>query len=532
MSTKARKSLSSRLLLIIGGVSLAFIVLSSSVLYHLAYSDELKKMHSGLEQLVSTVESGAAVAAYLGEQELASEVGEGLMQNDIVNGVYIMSQDKMLFANSITCEACVSRHFPLFSPFEATERVGELIIQPNRILMEQHAAELAWRYVVVMLLYTLLLLIVLMSLIHWLLTRPIKKLAKQLSQIVPGSSTRLLCPPTHKENEIGTLVDDTNHLLSAIELTLQQERHLRSRVEQLQAKFRAIFERASSGIALLDIEGRVQTSNSAFEEIIDARYLGDNIAGRPSLAETFYDGNTFKNVIKQVARDGQPVSLDLMFAKENGDKGRWIHCLFSDVSQASTDEVVELIIYDVSDRTQREKQARNEAEHDALTGLYNRRAGLIHIQTAMNFADTQGSAFALMMIDLDRFKPVNDTYGHEAGDKVLVEVARRLKYAVRREDVIIRWGGDEFVIILNSGHGSLDPVTIAQKIVKRMASPYSLSSDLEVSTGVSIGLSVYPQDADNLEELIELADQAMYKVKQGGRNGFLMASSADEAVMS
>ncbi len=122
-----------------------------------------------------------------------------------------------------------------------------------------------------------------------------------------------------------------------------------------------------------------------------------------------------------------------------------------------------------------------------------------------------------MFLDLDGFKPVNDTLGHHAGDKLLLEVARRLTRSVRSSDTVARFGGDEFVVMLPSVVGREDTARIAQKVLQTFSAPFALEGR-KVSVSVSIGVSLYPDDASDVTTLQQQADRAMYRVKQSGKN--------------
>ena len=174
---------------------------------------------------------------------------------------------------------------------------------------------------------------------------------------------------------------------------------------------------------------------------------------------------------------------------------------------------------DITERKEAEDRIRRVAQHDALTGLPNR--ALVyefgeHLLSAMRRNEGQA---ACLFVDLDRFKPINDTYGHEVGDLVLREVGRRLSACVRGEDLVGRIGGDEFVALLAPVHGDEDAARIAMHILGRLGRPIP-GDGVELQVSPSIGISLFPQDGASMEELIRHADAAMYAVKQGGRNGF------------
>jgi diguanylate cyclase (GGDEF)-like protein len=159
------------------------------------------------------------------------------------------------------------------------------------------------------------------------------------------------------------------------------------------------------------------------------------------------------------------------------------------------------------------------ARSDPLTGLANREVLVERIERAKGRADREQRPFALLFLDLDGFKAVNDTAGHAAGDRVLQAVARRLTAVLRRADTVARLGGDEFVLLAEALHASSDAAVIARKTLSSLMSPIVVDQRTFV-VGGSIGISVYPDDAGDPGRLIDLADAAMYRAKQAGKNRF------------
>ncbi len=165
------------------------------------------------------------------------------------------------------------------------------------------------------------------------------------------------------------------------------------------------------------------------------------------------------------------------------------------------------------------KQLRHLATHDALTGLPNRVLMDDRISQSIVLAERQRHNFAVMLLDLDRFKLVNDSLGHRAGDELLKEVARRLKGVVRDVDTVVRLGGDEFVVIVTPGPERDVAQRAAARIIEAMKAPVRVAG-VEVHTSPSIGIAFYPEDATTVENLVAHADAAMYAAKQRGRNNF------------
>ncbi|MGB0721155.1 MAG: diguanylate cyclase domain-containing protein [Gammaproteobacteria bacterium] len=164
-----------------------------------------------------------------------------------------------------------------------------------------------------------------------------------------------------------------------------------------------------------------------------------------------------------------------------------------------------------------EEELRSMAQYDPLTGLPNRRLFDDRVQQAGALAQRRGKVFALLFIDLDRFKPVNDTYGHGAGDELLKQVAERLKEGVRASDTVARLGGDEFCLLLLDVDCLLNAEAVAQKLLDEINKPFDLSVG-QVSISASIGVALFPHEGIDWEDALREADAAMYRAKRSGRN--------------
>jgi diguanylate cyclase (GGDEF)-like protein len=167
-------------------------------------------------------------------------------------------------------------------------------------------------------------------------------------------------------------------------------------------------------------------------------------------------------------------------------------------------------------------QIEQLATHDQLTGLPLLRLAADRLQIALDAARRSGRKVALLFIDLDGFKTVNDTLGHEAGDHVLKEVAHRLSKAIRPEDTAARVGGDEFVLVLGGLPDDQVPEQVAERAIRMISAPIDYGGR-QVSVGVSIGVGLFPDHADDAQSLRRAADAAMYEVKRAGKNRFAFA---------
>ncbi len=166
------------------------------------------------------------------------------------------------------------------------------------------------------------------------------------------------------------------------------------------------------------------------------------------------------------------------------------------------------------------------AQHDALTGLPNRRMGRDRISQAMQQAKRHGARVAVLFVDLDNFKSINDAYGHDFGDKFLKSVSERLLAAVRESDIVSRQGGDEFIIGLTDIMERKVIPAVANKVLSLLREPVSFGGQ-GVFASCSIGIAIFPDDGENFDALLQLADMAMYQAKNAGRNGFCFSTPQD-----
>ena len=297
-----------------------------------------------------------------------------------------------------------------------------------------------------------------------------------------------------------------------------------------QAALTNAIESLSDGFALFDAAGCVRMCNRRFAELMEPELLPDQIIG----------GNIADRVRHQI-RLGQIIPSEYL-----GDEAAWLasrmqHHRDADGSPArfqisdgrwiqttkrrTPDGGVVGIYSDITTLKRTEDAVRVLAQHDALTGLPNRRLLADRLQQALTRAKRESSMAGLLLIDLDRFKPINDQFGHRAGDEVLRVVALRLKECVRAADTVARQGGDEFVIVLDGLAGAADAGSVAAKVIEAVNRPIepvwmSARNTPDFLIGASVGISVYPHDGTTEEQLMRHADTAMYRAKKAGRGRF------------
>lgn len=206
---------------------------------------------------------------------------------------------------------------------------------------------------------------------------------------------------------------------------------------------------------------------------------------------------------KRKLPNGESRDLDVTLVPHIGDRGKVLGC-FS-------------VTTDITEHKLLEERIQQVAHHDSLTGLPNRLLFNDRLQQAVSLAKRDARQFALLYLDLDKFKPVNDRLGHTAGDELLQAVATRIRRQVRESDTVARVGGDEFTVILPNITRREEAETVAGKIIAAVAAPFQLGSQKQsVEIGTSIGIAIYPADAQDADTLVKAADAAMYSAKQAG----------------
>jgi diguanylate cyclase (GGDEF)-like protein len=212
-------------------------------------------------------------------------------------------------------------------------------------------------------------------------------------------------------------------------------------------------------------------------------------------------------IAEQVAAHRTGVASEVQLAD-----GRWLHAIARPTADGGTVDVRR----DITQRKLLEEAIEHTAMHDALTNLPNRAMFYRELERALARAEREPCRVAVILVDLDRFKDVNDTFGHASGDQLLVKVAQCLVECVRTEDLVARLGGDEFAVIAVSRDASDGFAALARRIVHRLSEPVRIGA-IEIEPGASLGMTVFPADSGSLDELIAHADRALYAAKQTGR---------------
>ncbi|MBN2566154.1 MAG: PAS domain S-box protein, partial [Candidatus Eisenbacteria bacterium] len=278
-----------------------------------------------------------------------------------------------------------------------------------------------------------------------------------------------------------------------------------------------VVEHAGALISVKDRDGRYVLVNKKWEEVHGLKR--DECIGRtdadlfPGPLADEWRANDLKVMESQAE-----VETEETLADPDG-KRFFISIRFPVYEDDGSVHGVCAMVTEITARKEIEERIRHLATHDSLTDLPSLSLAKDRLRMAFGMARRQKAEVGVMFVDLDGFKSVNDTLGHETGDLVLRETAKRLLSCVRETDTVARIGGDEFLIVVGGLHGKDDAARIAQKIVSRVGEPVVLDSGRQVSVGASVGIALCLVCGDDADRLIKLADAAMYRVKNAGKNG-------------
>jgi len=305
---------------------------------------------------------------------------------------------------------------------------------------------------------------------------------------------------------------------SVVLVFLQARRKALRRRRADEARFRATFDQKGIGIAHTGLDGRFLRVNEKLCEMLE--YSAAELAQR-----TFADVTHPEDVPPSEAAKGDAVQRGLIpqFEKRYLTKSGatlWAAVTVTLVKDAAGGpEYFVAMVQDINERKRTQEKVLHQATYDLLTDLANRALFYDRLGQALKQARRQKWAAGVMIVDLDRFKAVNDELGHAAGDALLRQVARRLSGAVRAADTVARVGGDEFAVVLAELAQPGDAAIVARKILEAMAVPMMLEGHERVVT-VSIGIALFPTDGEDAETLLRNADAALFRAKRAGRNRF------------
>ena len=306
-------------------------------------------------------------------------------------------------------------------------------------------------------------------------------------------------------------------------LTLFKDISERKRLEEDRARLAAIVESSDDAIIATDAEGAITSWNAGADKIFG--YGSREIRGRHLACLAAPGRKDEMTRLHQSIRNGEPVThFETVHVRKDG-RNINVSLTISPIKNAHGAFVgTSCIARDVTERTEMEEIIKHQAQHDSLTDLPNRKLFMDFLDRELALARRNKKSLAVMFLDLDHFKRINDTLGHATGDLLLQAVAQRLRRSVRESDTVARIGGDEFNVLMPDLAQSGDVGTVLGKIMDVFEAPFLLDN-LEVKASTSIGISMFPEDGDSCEELVQKADSAMYVAKLTSGNSYQFYSA-------
>ncbi len=291
-------------------------------------------------------------------------------------------------------------------------------------------------------------------------------------------------------------------------------------------RYRSIIENIDEGYCEVDPNGNITFFNNRMQDILG--YPREELTGMntANMLEEKDVEEVFKHFADVYKTDVPQPEFTCQIRRKDGT-WKFVGLTPTVIKDSQGNKTgLRSIVRDVDRQKKYEESLIYLAYHDALTGLKNRKAFYEQLQDAIYHAKRYGTEIVLIYIDIDKFKKVNDTLGHEIGDVLLLEIRDRLQGTLRKTDFISRIGGDEFVVLVDSPH-PIQPKVIAKKILKKLSEPYNLKGNMVDYISSSIGISLFPTDAVDMDSLVKKADQAMYMAKETG-NGYVSYADADK----
>lgn len=521
------------------GIVIAFLLglLMSGLQLYLDYRGHQQELNQLLERVMQVAKPPAARAVHTLDDELSNEVVSGLLAYDFIERVRVSDElGNVLGEGQRTRTHSSTRWLTQLLGLDRAERFTELHIPGynrssagslwfsvdlDRALAgfyERSLLNLATGF-----LRNALLVVLLFFAFYFILTKPLVRLSRELRSINPEQpGVRRLTPLPGRNDELAQLVESGNQLLNTVDLSLAKRRAVELALRKSEEHLRQIIDSLPVMISARNSLGQYLFANKTLANLFGCAPsdVRDRYA-RDLLKDSGMDIEQLLSRDQRVIREGVDVEISEEVFVTPG--GRQLYLQTHIMPLQFYDETVALVVsVDITDRKRAQAEMEFMAHHDALTHLPNRVQLVERLELEVRRAERHDYHGAVLFIDLDQFKNINDSLGHPVGDRVLTEVAQRLVKAVREEDLVARLSGDEFVVVLtvldqDRSVAALRAGEVGEKIRRVISRPYH-TDDLELRISCSVGVAVFPENNSSVHELLRYADTAMYQVKEKGRD--------------
>lgn len=532
---------------------LAFVLgaIMSTLQLYLDYQSQEEELQTLINRVIEVASPPAARAVHTLDDDLSAEVADGLLAYDFIYEVSIIDElGNVLAAASKPREASSgnwltdhvtgdSRDYEarLSIPGYDTGVSGAIQFKVDLSRALEGFFDRSVFVLVSGMFRNSLLVLLLFLAFYTILTRPLIRLLREIQSINPDKPAhrRLSELPSHRQDELAQLVKSTNQLLDSVENSMKRREVVEQSLRDSQEMISQVVNNIPALVCLLDKDSKMVFCNqwmSEFLGVSETAIIGKTI----DQIGSFQRGelNLFEQALDALKREPDSMQVFEQYSHAADGTRHYLQGRLRSITLDGEDYTL-VVANDMTDRKHAEDKMEHMAYHDALTGLPNRLYLIERLENEVVRSRRYGYYGAVLFIDLDHFKTINDSLGHPVGDSILRSVAERLTNSVRREDLVVRLSGDEFVVVLTILDTNLDVAglqagEVAEKIRRSIAAPY-YHEEMQLRISCSIGIVVFADGKDvDVHELLRFADTAMYQVKEKGRDGieFFNSDMADK----
>ncbi len=494
------------LTLLASGLIATFITLAQ---IYLEYDREMAEIEGRFSEIETAYLPSIKQGLWVMDRPALQTLADGIRK--LPDFEYAMIQDE----NGIVAQSGnppqdrrLSRRFEITYDYRgATQQIGTLEVTASNAGPVTRAWQRLWLTLILNSFKAALVATLLLLFVQRMITTPVERIHEHTRRMAAGQ----LGEPLRIETRFPSTPNDEIHELAQAVDTMRESLRQRNAELELAA---GVFSHAFEGIMITDAEGVILSVNPAFTAITG--YAPEEAIGKtPRLLHSDHQDEYFyRDMWAKLSLTGEWRG-ELWNRHKDGHAYLQWTSITTIYDAAGTPYRRIAVMTDITEERRNEERIRHQAFHDALTGLPNRTLLQNRLEHAIKSASRGGERLALLFIDLDRFKVINDSLGHLVGDQLLKKAAQRMAQCVRAGDTVARLGGDEFVILAPINDSS-DATQIAEKIIHEVAQPFDLQAQT-LYVGASVGISVYPEDGSDAATLLRNADVAMYASKQAGR---------------
>ncbi|MGC8120497.1 EAL domain-containing protein [Marinobacter sp. VGCF2001] len=522
---RAASPLSFRLVAWILLFSSAFSLLAAGVQIYSDYREDLAKIEQRLRVIESGYSSSLAQSLWaLDQKHLQTQMDGIISLPDIEHLRLRIEPDAEIVMGDLPRGADTLTHqFGLTYQGDTEFQLGELTITASLQRVYDELRRRVGYILATQFLTVLFVSILVLWIFRHLVTRHLADMADYTRDLSLRNLSRPLelnrpNTPAYQRDELGMVTDAINQMRER----LTDDVARRERDEAEIRKFSKAIDQSPSSVIICDRQWRIEYANRKFSQLTG--HNSSDITGQPpsSLINPGVESNEARQLWKSIRLQVQRVGVwqgEVNSCRKNGER-YWEQLVVTPIKDNSGETTGYLILgEDISIRKRYEQQLLRQANYDILTGLPNRMLALDRLKLALAQARRDETQVGVMFLDLDNFKHINDTLGHDAGDTLLIEAARRISSCLRGTSTVARLGGDEFLVVLPGLKGPDAACQVADRILTTFATPFMLSGQ-EVFVTTSIGIATFPNDSDNSGTLLQHADAAMYEAKHQGKSSY------------